>query len=83
MCRIALIYFWTKECEFSISDLRNDRKALQNQLRKFNANVSRLPTILYRGAWKSVEEEMTAVHKVRLEAMITVSFCCAFFRIKS
>uniref|UniRef100_A0A1I8FIK3 AAA_6 domain-containing protein n=1 Tax=Macrostomum lignano TaxID=282301 RepID=A0A1I8FIK3_9PLAT len=76
LCRLGLIYYWTKECEFAIGDIaRNDRKALQNVTKKFSATMDPLPpTILHRGAWKTLDDKMLPVHRRRLTNMITEAY---------
>lgn len=69
---MALLYLWTRECELGISDLKYERKALGNTAKKFGVAVSKLPTVLARGAWKSSDESMMPVHRLRIENMITV-----------
>ena len=69
---MALLYLWTRECELGISDLKYERKALSNTAKKFGVAVSKLPTVLARGAWKSSDESMMPVHRLRIENMITV-----------
>ena len=74
VCCLGLLYYWTRECEYAVADIKNDRKALQNLSKKFSAVMTRLPTILYRGAWKTIDAPMLPVHKLRLENMITVGW---------
>ena len=72
LCRLALLYVWTRECEQGINDLKYDRKAIQATAKRFAQSMSRLPSLLNRGAWKASDEAMMPVHKNRLEAIITV-----------
>ncbi|XP_055954878.1 dynein axonemal heavy chain 8 [Patella vulgata] len=73
VCRMGMLYHWTKECEQGISDIKYDRKALQGTLRKYVTHTSKLSTVLSRGAWKTIDEVMLPVHKGRLECMVSVS----------
>lgn len=68
-----MLYHWTRECETSIAEIKYDRKALQALLKKYQNTTSRLSTIFVRGAWRTFDEPMLPVHKVRLDCMITVS----------
>ena len=68
-----MLYYWTKECEQGVADLRYDRKALANTSKKYGQTCNKLPLIMAKGSWKSVDETMTVVHKIRLENLITVS----------
>ncbi|KAK3577475.1 hypothetical protein CHS0354_032326 [Potamilus streckersoni] len=73
VCRIGMLYHWTKECEQGITEIRYDRKALQGTLKKYFTTISKLPTVLGRGVWRTLEDPMLPVHKSRLECMITQS----------
>ncbi|KAK6187606.1 hypothetical protein SNE40_005595 [Patella caerulea] len=73
VCRMGMLYHWTKECEQGIGDIKYDRKALQGTLRKYVTHTSKLSTVLSRGAWKTIDEVMLPVHKGRLECMVSQS----------
>ncbi|ESO89151.1 hypothetical protein LOTGIDRAFT_229063 [Lottia gigantea] len=73
VCRMGMLYHWTKECETGISEVKYDRKALQGTLRKYVSHTSKLSSILSRGAWKGIDEAMLPVHKGRLECMVAQS----------
>ena len=73
MCRIGLLYYWTKEGEQAVTDIKYDRKAIHNTIRRFGATVGKLPTCLVRGAWRNRDDQLQPVHRLRLENMITVS----------
>lgn len=68
-----MLYYWTKECDQGIADIKYERKALQGTLKKFVAMCSRLPAVITRGAWRTIDDVMLPVHKARLESMLTVS----------
>ena len=70
---MGMLYHWTRECDQGIGEIRYDRKALQGTLKKYIATVGKLPVVLSRGAWRTLEDPMLPVHKNRLECMITVS----------
>jgi hypothetical protein len=70
-----MLYFWTKECEIGISEIKYDRKALYGALKRYSIHTSKLSSVLTRGAWRTIEEPMLPVHKSRLELMIAVSIC--------
>jgi dynein heavy chain len=70
-----MLYFWTKECEIGISEIKYDRKALYGALKRYSIHTSKLSSVLMRGAWRTIEEPMLPVHKSRLELMIAVSIC--------
>ena len=69
---MGMLYHWTKECDLGIAEIRYDRKALQGTLKKYIATVSKLPAVLSRGAWRTLEDPMLPIHKNRLECMVTV-----------
>ena len=69
---MGMLYHWTRECDQGIAEIRYDRKALQGTLKKYIATVAKLPTVLSRGMWRTLEDPMLPVHKNRLECMITV-----------
>ncbi|XP_060567478.1 dynein axonemal heavy chain 5-like [Ruditapes philippinarum] len=73
VCRLGLLYHWTKECDMGITEIKFDRKALQGTLKKYIGTVSKLPTVLSRGQWRNLEDPMLPLHKNRLECMITSS----------
>ena len=64
---------WTKECELGIAEIRNDRKAIPNTAKKFATTMGRLTTTLTKGNWKTVDEHVTPLQRLRLESMIAVS----------
>ncbi|XP_053397319.1 dynein axonemal heavy chain 5-like isoform X6 [Mercenaria mercenaria] len=73
VCRMGMLYHWTKECDLGIAEIKFDRKALQGALKKYISTVSKLPTVLVRGQWRNLEDPMLPIHKNRLECMITTS----------
>ena len=75
VCRLGMLFHWTRECEQGIGEVRYDRKALQALLKKYTTNTGRLSSILARGSWRTLDEPMLPFHKARLECMITV--CCS------
>lgn len=70
---MALLYIWTKECEVGISELRYERRAIQNTKARFQAIIAKVPTALTRNTFRNLEEQMTVVHRGRLENLYTVS----------
>ena len=73
VCRFGMLFYWTKECEQGVAEIKYDRKALNNTSKKFGSVINKLPVLLMRGTWKNVDETMTPIHKIRLERMVTVS----------
>ena len=73
VCRLGLLYHWSAECEAAISEIKYDRKALQGGVRKYGLATGKLVNVLMRGMWRSSDEPMLPMHRVRIEAMITVS----------
>ncbi|XP_033113255.1 dynein heavy chain 5, axonemal-like isoform X2 [Anneissia japonica] len=73
VARLGMLMYWTKECEIGIAEIRNDRKAIPNACKKFITNTSRLSAVLSRGMWKNTDEQMTFVHRQRLESLIAQS----------
>ncbi|KAJ8314952.1 hypothetical protein KUTeg_007102 [Tegillarca granosa] len=73
VCKMGMLYYWTKECDQGITEIKYDRKALQGTLKKYGTAVAKLPTVLTRGAWRTLEEPMLPLHKTRLECMIAQS----------
>ncbi len=56
-----------------VSEIRIDRKALPNALRKFTTLFNKIPQIISRGAWKNSDVPLNAVYQCRLETLISVS----------
>ncbi|XP_062608693.1 dynein axonemal heavy chain 5-like, partial [Saccostrea cucullata] len=82
VCRIGMLYYWTRECDAGIGELKYDRKALQhNTMKKYQASTAKLTTedgakmatVLTKGAWRTLEDPMLPLHKARLESMIAQS----------
>ncbi|XP_048577711.1 dynein axonemal heavy chain 8 isoform X3 [Nematostella vectensis] len=71
VCRLGLLYVWTKECEAGITDIRIDRKAIPNAVKRFWSGLSRLPNLLARCSWKHSDGPMPAYHRVRIEALLS------------
>lgn len=71
VCRLGLLYIWTKECETGIGDIRIDRKALPNTSRRFWSLISKLPNLLSKGYWKHTDTPMTTCQKLRLESLVS------------
>ncbi|XP_068697910.1 dynein axonemal heavy chain 8-like [Montipora foliosa] len=71
VCRLGLLYIWTKECEAGIGDIRIDRKALPNASRRFWSLISKLPNLLSKGYWKHTDTPMTTCQKLRLESLVS------------
>ncbi|XP_041355189.1 dynein gamma chain, flagellar outer arm-like isoform X3 [Gigantopelta aegis] len=73
VCRMGMLFFWTRECEVGITEVKYDRKALQMTLRKHITTTNKLSSVLTKGAWKTIDDPMLPMHKNRLECMITQS----------
>ncbi|CAH1799095.1 unnamed protein product [Owenia fusiformis] len=73
VCKMGLLYLWTKECEAGVAEIKYDRKSIPNTLRRFGSQVSRLPSVITRGAWKNFEDTMLPIHRLRLEIVLTQS----------
>ncbi|XP_074662754.1 uncharacterized protein LOC141915202 [Tubulanus polymorphus] len=73
ICRFGMLFYWTKECEVGVQEIKYDRKALHNLGKKFSTNMGKLNSVLSRGYAKTAEEPFTAVHRLRLENLITYS----------
>lgn len=72
VCRMGMLYHWTRECDAGITEIKVDRKALQGTLKKYIVTMSKLSMVLSKGQWRTLEDPMLPVHKNRLECMITV-----------
>ncbi|XP_028415382.1 dynein heavy chain 8, axonemal-like isoform X2 [Dendronephthya gigantea] len=68
---LGLLYMWTRECETAIADIRMDRKALPNAVRRFWSILSRLPNILIKGSWRNVDQNLTVAAHDKLEALLS------------
>lgn len=68
-----MLYFWTRECEVGITELRYERRAIQNTKARFQANIAKIPTAIARNSFRNLDEQMTPLHRLRLENMYTVS----------
>ncbi|KAF6030092.1 hypothetical protein EB796_011605 [Bugula neritina] len=71
---MAMLYYWTKECESGITELRYERRAIQNTKARFQANIAKIPTALARNSFRNLEEQMMPLHRLRLETLFTQSF---------
>jgi len=71
---MAMLYYWTKECESGITELRYERRAIQNTKARFQANIAKIPTALARNSFRNLEEQMMPLHRLRLETLFTVSW---------
>lgn len=69
---MALLYIWTRECEVGISELKYERRAIQNTKARYQAIIAKIPTAMARNAFRNIEELMTPLHKSRLENLYTV-----------
>jgi dynein heavy chain len=79
ICLLCLNYLWTKEIESSLVELKNERKAVTIGSKKFNQITGKLLALLSKSKWTSVDKPILNFHKLRIEAMITVSCVVAFF----
>lgn len=80
-CQVALMgffYFWTKECEKAIQDIRIDRKAFTMLSKRFLGLINRLTQLLTRGTAKSCSSPLTDVQRIRLQCIIAVSAAAVF-----
>lgn len=66
---MGLLYYWTKECEQSISDVRIDRKSLTNFAKKISNMANRFSQILIRGSSKSSGIHVSNVQQIRMESI--------------
>jgi len=73
---MGLLYYWTRECEQGAAELKYDRKALSTTSRKFGTTIGKLPAVLLRGSFKSVDDALLPIHRVRIENMVTVRGFC-------
>eukprot|EP00794_Sanderia_malayensis_P000407 gene407-1042_t len=67
-----LMNIWTQESETAVAEIRMDRKALPNALRKFTTFFNKIPHIISRGAWRNSDVALNAVHTNRLETLVSV-----------
>ena len=72
ICVIALLNFWTKEVEMSISELKVDRKAINSGSKKISQLGAKLLMLLSKPKWSNTDKPILPIHRLRLEAMITV-----------
>ena len=79
VCRMAMLFYWTRECDAGITEIKVERKALQATLKKYSVTMSKMTTVLTRSQWRNSEEAMLPVHKNRLECMITVNIELVYF----
>ena len=74
---MALLFRWTKECEQALIQCRYDRRALPGTRNRFNAwSINKLLNLLMRNAWKTSDEPLSRVQRIKLEslAMVTIAF---------
>ncbi|KAM4771050.1 dynein axonemal heavy chain 5-like [Rhinophrynus dorsalis] len=67
---LGLLYLWTRDCECSISEMKQDRKALSRALKKYSGMVTKLSSITSRGHWRNTEELISQSQRLKLENMI-------------
>ncbi|RDD45872.1 Dynein heavy chain 5, axonemal [Trichoplax sp. H2] len=70
VARLGLQYYWTKECEQGITEIRTERKSLSNTSRRFWSFLSKTTVTISRVNWKHVDEPVTNVHRLRLETLL-------------
>uniref|UniRef100_A0A8C5PKA2 Dynein heavy chain n=1 Tax=Leptobrachium leishanense TaxID=445787 RepID=A0A8C5PKA2_9ANUR len=67
---LGLIYLWTKDCESSFAEMKQDRKAQGRVLKKYSGLVNKLSSVTSKGYWKNTEEPISQHQKLKLENMI-------------
>lgn len=67
------IYYWTRECERAINDIRIDRKSCSNLSKKLAVMNSRMTTALIRGSWRSGHMSLSHIQRRHLEYIAGVS----------
>ena len=72
ICLVGCVCFWTKEAELSILDIKNERKAISIASKKFSQHSARLLNLLTKTKWPNTEKPILPIHRIRIEAMITV-----------
>jgi dynein heavy chain len=74
ICLVALSFMWTKEAEASIIEFKNERKTVNVGGKKFSQISAKLFTLLSKTKWTGADKPILQHQKLRLEAMMTVSF---------
>ena len=70
---MALYFHWCYECEQALLQCRYDRRALPGARGKFNTqNVHKLNMILMRNSWKIMDEVLSPLQRISLEALSMV-----------
>ena len=63
----GLMYYWTRECERAVNDIRIDRKSCANLSKKLSIMNNRLAQALVRGVWKVTQSSLTNLQKQKLQ----------------
>ena len=70
---MALYFQWCRESEHALLQCRYDRRALPGARTKFNNwSVTKLVALLMRSTWKVVDEGITPLQRISLEALTMV-----------
>ncbi|XP_018096048.2 dynein heavy chain 5, axonemal [Xenopus laevis] len=67
---LGLFYLWTWDCESTITEMKQDRKALSRALKKYSGMVTRLSSVTSKGHWKNTEETISLCERMKLENII-------------
>jgi hypothetical protein len=73
VCTVPIIVYSPLQ---GIADIRIDRKALPNAIRRFWSILSRLPNILIKGSWRNIDQNLTVASHAKLEALLSVRLHC-------
>lgn len=75
---MCFFYYWTKECERAVVDIRNDRKSLASLMKKFTGLVNRLSHMLSRGVYRPMSVVLSNTQKNRVESILGVCYIFLF-----
>ncbi|KAG8444848.1 hypothetical protein GDO86_009850 [Hymenochirus boettgeri] len=64
---LGLTYLWTMDFESSITEMKQDHKALSHAVKKYSRLVNRLSNITSKGHWKNTDETIAQCERIKLE----------------
>ena len=70
---MCFFYYWTKEVERAVCEIRNDRKSMTLLTKKFTGLVNRLSHMLSRGVYRPMNVHLNNTQKLRVESILGVS----------
>lgn len=70
---MCFFYYWTKEVERAVSEIRNDRKSMGALTKRFTGLINRFSHMLSRGVYRPMSIHLDNTQKLRVEGILGVS----------